>query len=114
MFAEQPEHHEMILESVHDSGAEEWYCPTCGRRFLMQWPPDYRKIVLEAGDENAIHSGGKNQAEESPENSPEKQPEEQKETQGEGIVAPDDPTLEPYRAWMEKIDFETLWNHPSE
>jgi hypothetical protein len=25
----------------------------------MHWPPAYRKIVLDAGDEYAIHSGGK-------------------------------------------------------
>jgi len=25
----------------------------------MQWPPDYKKIMLEVGDEQAIHSGGK-------------------------------------------------------
>jgi hypothetical protein len=53
------EHHEMVLETTHPSGAEEWYCPSCGRRFLMQWPPTYQKIVIEAGDEHAIHSGNK-------------------------------------------------------
>lgn len=51
--------HEMCLEKAHPSGAEEWYCPTCGRRFLMQWPPKYQKIVLEPGDEYALHSGSK-------------------------------------------------------
>jgi hypothetical protein len=25
----------------------------------MQWPPDYRKIILEPGNEYAMHSGGK-------------------------------------------------------
>src|SRR5262245_35728948 len=55
----QQEHHEMVLESTHSSGAEEWYCPTCGRRFLMQWPPSYKKIVPESGDEDALHSGSK-------------------------------------------------------
>src|SRR5262245_43265444 len=56
---DQQEHHAMVLETTHSSGAEEWYCPTCGRRFLMQWPPTYKKIVLEAGDEEALHSGSK-------------------------------------------------------
>ena len=56
-FDSQP--HKMQLEKTHPSGAEEWYCPTCGRRFLMQWPPDYRKIILEPGNEYAMHSGGK-------------------------------------------------------
>ncbi|GIK40003.1 MAG: hypothetical protein KJ077_19490 [Anaerolineae bacterium] len=55
----QPEQHEMQLEKTHPSGAEEWCCPTCGRRFLMQWPPAYKKIILEIGDEYALHSGGK-------------------------------------------------------
>ena len=54
-----PQHHEMRLEKSHSSGAEEWLCPTCGRRFLMNWPPAYKKIVLEAGNEYATHSGGK-------------------------------------------------------
>ncbi len=26
---------------------------------MMQWPPQYRKIVLDPGDEYALHSGGK-------------------------------------------------------
>ncbi len=49
----------MELVTTHSTGAEEWYCPTCGRRFLMQWPPEYKKIVLDAGDQSAIHTGGK-------------------------------------------------------
>ena len=49
--------HEMVLETTHASGAQEWYCPSCGRRFLMQWPPVYKKIVLDPGDEYAPHSG---------------------------------------------------------
>jgi hypothetical protein len=54
--------HEMQLVRTHTSGAEEWYCPTCGRRFLMHWPPTYKKIVLEVGDEYAAHVGGKGAA----------------------------------------------------
>src|SRR5262245_40962592 len=56
---DQQEHHQMVLETTHSSGAEEWYCPTCGRRFLLRWPPSYEKIVLDPGDEHAAHSGGK-------------------------------------------------------
>ena len=51
--------HEMRLEAVDSANREEWYCPTCGRRILMQWPPHYKKIVLESGDTHAGHSGGK-------------------------------------------------------
>jgi hypothetical protein len=51
--------HEMRLETTHPSGAEEWHCPECGRRFVVNWPPAYKKIVLVVGDEHVAHSGGK-------------------------------------------------------
>src|SRR3990172_5241772 len=53
------EQHDMCLEKTHPSGAEEWYCPIFLRRVLMQWPPKYQKIVLEPGEEYALHSGSK-------------------------------------------------------
>ncbi len=49
--------HAMILERTYPSGVEEWYCPTCGRRMIMRWPPFYQKIVLVPGDEHVIHDG---------------------------------------------------------
>jgi hypothetical protein len=49
----------MILNGRAESGAEEWVCPTCGRRMLLRWPPDYEKLVLEHGDDTAVHVGGK-------------------------------------------------------
>jgi hypothetical protein len=49
----------MELERTYPSGAEERHCATCDRRMIMQWPPKYKKIVLEPGDENATHAGGK-------------------------------------------------------
>ena len=55
----EPQQHEMQLAMTHPSGADEWHCPRCGRRFLMHWPPAYQKVILEPGDEYAIHSGGK-------------------------------------------------------
>lgn len=54
-----PARHEMILTGSGESGAEEWACPTCGRRLLLRWPPHYEKLILEHGDEAAIHIGGK-------------------------------------------------------
>ena len=51
------QNHEMQLDTTHESGAEEWYCPTCGRRTFMQWTPTFNKVVLEVGDESAIHTG---------------------------------------------------------
>lgn len=53
------ESHTMELAQTYASGAEEWVCPTCERRFVVQWPPQYKKIILEPGDEYAIHGGGK-------------------------------------------------------
>lgn len=93
------EHHQLVLEKTHASGAEEWYCPTCGRRLLMSWPPDYKKIVLEPGDNYAIHAGGKGGL-----------------SMGTLQVAQeedtsyDDKYLTPWIEWMEKIDFESLWH----
>jgi hypothetical protein len=89
------EHHELVLEKTHPSGGEEWYCPTCGRRLLMFWPPDYKKIVLEAGDDFAIHAGGKGGI---------------KMTDPEVIQEEDDRYLTPWVDWMKKVDFENLWH----
>ncbi len=49
----------MILHGSGESGAEEWVCTTCGRRMLLRWPPNYEKLILEQGDESAVHVGGK-------------------------------------------------------
>ncbi|MGW7545991.1 hypothetical protein ACWGKQ_33520 [Streptomyces sp. NPDC054770] len=51
--------HEMRLVNTLASGAEEWFCPSCRRRILMQWPPRYELVVLERGDETVTHAGGK-------------------------------------------------------
>ena len=55
----QEQNHEMSLMRAHPSGAEEWYCPICGRRFLLQWPPAYEMIVLDVGDPYVQHTGRK-------------------------------------------------------
>lgn len=54
------EHHAMVIAEAYPSGAEEWYCPICGYRFLMQWPPHFKKIILAEGDQTAIHSSAGN------------------------------------------------------
>jgi hypothetical protein len=56
-MSDQPRH-EMVLETTHPSGAEEWYCPTCGRRMTITWQP-WKKIVTETGDLHAAHGGSK-------------------------------------------------------
>lgn len=49
--------HRMRRTERWSTGAEEWWCPTCGRRLLLHWPPNYRKLVLDPGDEQAAHTG---------------------------------------------------------
>jgi hypothetical protein len=49
----------MIITGSGETGAEEWVCPTCGRHMLLRWPPHYEKLILEHGDEAAVHVGGK-------------------------------------------------------
>jgi hypothetical protein len=51
--------HEMVHEGTDASGMEEWRCPVCGRHFIVRWPPDYERLVLAEGDENATHVGTK-------------------------------------------------------
>ena len=53
------ERHDMVLAGRTESGAEEWMCPACGRRMLMRWPPRFEAIVLDDGDETAVHAGAK-------------------------------------------------------
>ena len=57
--------HHMELLQIHNTGAEEWWCPTCERRFIIQWPPNYQKIILETGDEYAFHSCNKGEQKQS-------------------------------------------------
>jgi hypothetical protein len=49
--------HGMMVKNTYPTGAQEFYCPTCGRHFIMQWPPEYKQIVLNEGDVQANHSG---------------------------------------------------------
>jgi hypothetical protein len=93
------EHHQLVLKKTFRSGVEEWYCPTCGRRLLMSWPPVYKKIVLERGDDYAVHTGAKGGLDIGvPET-----------IQEEGSFK-EDKYLIPWLEWMEKVDFENLWH----
>jgi len=51
--------HQTKLVMTYPTGAEEWFCDQCGYRFLMTWPPKYKIIVMDDGDRNAGHHGGK-------------------------------------------------------
>jgi len=50
--------HVMSLVKTYSNHDEEWVCPTCGRRIIISWQP-WKRTILEAGDENTPHSGGK-------------------------------------------------------
>ena len=54
------ERHRMELINTGQRGAEEWLCPTCGRRFVLQLEQEDERLniqVLEAGDETVSHFG---------------------------------------------------------
>jgi hypothetical protein len=92
-------HHEMILERIHISGLEEWSCPACGRRFLVQWPPAYKMIVLEAGDKDTRHNVSRSNSRIGP----------QLPTQLQANDLIDEFRLIPWIKWMEKVDFDGMW-----
>ncbi len=92
-------YHEMILEKIHISGVEEWYCPTCGRRFLVQWPPAYKMIVIEVGEKDTRHNLSRSNSRiGSAPPSP-----------LEAMDFTDEFRLIPWIKWMEKVDFEGMW-----
>ena len=106
----EQQRHEMVLERTHESGAEEWYCPVCGRRFLMQWPPNYKKIILEPGDDYAIHSGGKGGLSMG---APQISLDEGK-MDAESDLAINEEYLTPWKEWMDKVDFESFWDRDNQ
>ncbi len=50
--------HAMELKQEFASGAQRWWCPICGREFIIQYPPHYSKVVIFEGDTNIPHVGG--------------------------------------------------------
>lgn len=106
MEQSRQEHHRMELVYSHPSGADEMYCPICGRRFLMQWPPKYKKLVLEPGDEFALHSAAKSTIDETvvPTDVDTTCP-----LQEENAESIDEKDLAPWQQWLDRVDFERLW-----
>jgi len=109
---DEQQRHEMVLEKTHSSGAEEWHCPTCGRRMLVNWQPQFKKIILETGDDYAMHSAAKGllpmvginaQWPVTPVDgaTPQAEPE---------ALLEEDPRLAPWLAWLEEVDFDSLWD----
>lgn len=97
-FSQQ--HHDMFLDKTHPSGAEEWFCSACGRRFVMQWPPKYKRIVLYAGDEQAGHGGSKGGLQMTASQITNG-------SQGEGVE--DNLRLDHWQSWLESEDANKWW-----
>jgi hypothetical protein len=98
--------HEMVIDITHSTGAEEWLCPTCGRRMAIIWHP-WKKIVLEQGDIYAAHSASKGGLRLGPVSV----------IQGNEVEQPaspepsvEDPYLAPWMQWLENVDLDNLGN----
>ena len=48
--------HQMILEKIYTTGAQEWFCEGCLRRLLIQLEPIFSFMVLTIGDDNLPHT----------------------------------------------------------
>lgn len=96
----EEQHHDMVLEKIHLSGVEEWHCPTCGRHFLVKWPPAYKMIVVEPGEKDIRHNLSRVNARVGP------RPVEQL----EATDMVDEFRLIPWLEWMEAVDFDSLWD----
>jgi len=87
---------------------------------MMQWPPNYKKITLEEGDEHAIHSGGKgglqmNELTTRPNNSEQELaiPEEDETTspvEVEALTEDDQLRLRSWEKLLDKLDLESRWS----
>lgn len=56
---EEPQQHEMLLEMTYPSGAEQWYCPSCGRRLVLTVPDGSEALAMERGDRYTLVWGSR-------------------------------------------------------
>jgi hypothetical protein len=103
---DQSQRHEMILEVTHASGAEEWSCPTCGRRMTITWQP-WKKIVLEQGDIYAAHNASKGGLRMGITTTSQGNDGNQEPSMGSSS---EDPYLAPWMKWLENVDLDDLAN----
>jgi len=103
--------HEMVLGKTLETGAQEWYCPVCGRRFIMNWPPNYKRIILVPGDEYATHVGGRGGVSmNSPEVKEAIYPEPSESNEPTDTLPINAADLSPWIKWMDDVKFEDLWD----
>ena len=98
--------HEMILEQSQPSGAQKWYCPTCGQSLLVTWTPRYMTVIREAGNKSALHTLGNYQQSRS--GPPMSLDDNAWQEEPETPLA--ESRLAPWIAWMDAVGFENLWN----
>ncbi len=98
--------HKMVIGKTHTSGAEEWYCPACGRILLINWQPRFMKTVLEPGDEIAIHSGAKGGLSLGSARLEAGNEVALKENPGTML---EEEWLAPWEAWFDEVGFDSLW-----
>lgn len=107
MYTEEQPQHVMQLEISHRSGVDEWYCPICGRRILLQVHPKFKKLVLEPGDEHAFHSASKGDLNAAFDLSGMDSTQLKVEDDIEPI---DEQHLTTWKEWMDEVDFDQKWN----
>ena len=98
--------HEMILQHNHPSGAQEWYCPTCGQCLLVTQTPRFMTVIRKAGNESALHTLGNYQQS----RLGQRMSLDDTAWQEESEMLLEDARLTLWTAWMEAVDFENLWN----
>lgn len=100
---EAQDQHTMVLVAEQPDGSQEWHCPTCGRRFIITFEPSYKRIILNEGNFEVIHSGGTNGLSFGQFSIQPKETDHQGEDQdisGE-LIEIDDAYLAPFKAWMD-------------
>lgn len=105
----EPERHRMVLMGSREAGTDEWYCPICGRRFLMKWPPNYHRTILEAGDETAVHCSSSGELEILAAQTDQEEAGSSSDDPSPDDPSLDDPYLAPWQVWMDQVDFESRW-----
>jgi hypothetical protein len=93
--------HQMILRASLSSGEEDWICPKCGRHVLITWSPSFKKIILDVGDEMAVHTGSKGGV----------IMQISKLISNEELDANTDPRLSVWSDWMKKIHLDDWWDN---
>ncbi len=103
------EQHQMVILNTYSTGAQEWYCPTCGRHYILQWPPNFKRIILEEGNAQIVHAGGGSmlgQEDIQPAKPESDLPDQLTEDEKPGnIISVDDPYLLPWLRWIGDRDF---------